>query len=1187
MIFICRCDDTNNIVIMVWLPFHIRASIRNKRQTETVCESLKTTLQHFVDNGTLYYVEDSGGNYTLNINMTVGSLDLDSFLIEVLEAQAEGGGQALSIRSITCFGSEDRMDVVLDLNSFLLVPEVIDLYNALVVGVVDLASDGNSALRHLVVEGYEMLAEYEVKFRVVQGDPHWTITGLEAPTNMGIDTLLGHFNYTAMSNYSYEDVLLYMQDLTLSNVQIQGTYEFTLNKLILRFTGNMDLVQLEGEPTYQTSREVQFFIYTVFGQSDTPYPYIRVPFSVATPGPSLHQLTYVASNETAGDEFAANFTYIGSRFLGITRELIISLQSGVVVDPPPHCDVTGLESLISFDPGDYPPGVYALFEAAFEGTVSKVSGLMTSKNVSFSIMGDPVLVKDGLRAVEAVDRVSILQAHDNFYERNFLADDTLDSFMFDYKNGRMVFTREAAIRYSYFKNHSEVVTTTISFYVDLMTHVLTSGAVAEVTVGGQMFAGNVTYSNGMFSVYGCYNNTGKDAADGFTINIPSQGIQAYTDIDAMEMFAYTLQDDQITKTMGVLDSVNLYPFNMSRLCFVWDVSGPSDSPSTMRAVASSAWPRKISEDEDTEGSSMTTTALFKMADSDGVRFTTVIAFEVPQMYLPLFLEQLAGVTDTNSSNTLILQTRTSGFVIDVDEEGSLDPVKALSAFFSELSPSSKFSLGFGFRWPDLCHLDRYCEVLRTIYGNDTHFFFTGEVSAPNATNDLTESFISLTAPADPIYLDSTDVLNLRSHVILEYGVNMSQISLDPILCIETLNLCFVGSIALTADYEVDLAVKSEDCWGSPFGYRWLRACNLSIDMKVESNSLPLNSVGMMSGKMDYGFSECSVLPLVAFFGLNFSDNSSSYIVGSLSDFIELPTFLDTLCFSGVLVQVLKDAKVMDLEVSYSPMAHSFSTVDFETQEIPAGLKKTGIVEIFGQEGAANFTLDDEEDPQTLTIEVALSVLNLHDSSFVMRPKMGSGMTGPKFITTIPLKRSALPTMFIEGEMEVLGTTQDASVRITSSALQVYLRGFLFEEYDATVIIFGQYANTLDTVTFRVLGHFNDALLSRITTAVVDNIVSLARGAAMELSNARDEVTMANETYYFALNGSSVAASRLAEAQNNYTAQVAKLANLKTQQEEACTNQTCALCKWNKHTHILYSRIIKGLICCVCLCSFDK
>ena len=1136
--------------------------MRSKRQSdpEPVCTSLMEVLAHFVTNGTLYYVE-KGTNYSLNVNMSVGSLYLDPFLEEVLEAETDGGGTPLGIKTITCFGNEDRMDVLLDLNTFLLVPEIIDLYNATVVGVVDLQQNGSSSLRYMMIEGYQILAEVEMKLRVVQGDPLWTITGLEVPSEISIDTLLTHFNFTAgQSNYSFDDVLSYMQDLTISSVSLDGAYQFDQGKLILRFTGNMDLVQLEGE-TYTTSREVQFFMYSISGENDRPYPYIRVPFSVVDPGPSLHQLTNVASNETAGDEFAANFTYVRDAFLGVTRELIISLQPAVDNEMlPPDISLVGLESLISFNPGDYPPGVYAVFEATFEASVSKVSGHLTDKNVSFSIKGEPVLVRDGLASVGAggSSRDAILAAHDDFYERNFRAVDTLDSFVFDYRNERMIYTRSASVHYSYFKNHTEFVTTMISFYVDLTTKELTSGATAEVTVGGQMFEGNVTYHDGIFTVYGCYNNTGKDAADGFTVNIPSQGIEAYTEIDAMEMFAYTLNDDQISKTMGILDSVNLYPFNMSRLCFVWDLSGPRDSPTTMRAVATSAWPRKITEDEDTQGSNMTTTALYTLVDGDVVRFTTVLAFEVPGIYLPLFLEQIAGINTTNTSNTLILQTSPSGFVIDIDDLGTLDKVKALSSFFSQLSLSSKFSLGFGFHWPELCNLDRYCEVLRAIYGNDTRFFFTGDVTAPNSTNELSEGYILLKAPADPIYLDSTNVLYLKSDVILEFGDNTSQITLDPILCLQSLGVCFVGSIALTENYDVDMAVKSEDCWEFPFGYRWLKACNLSVDMKIDTDSIPLDSLGMMSGRMDYGFSQCSVLPLVAFLGINFTDNSSSYLVGSLADYIGLPDFLDTLCYTGDNVPALRNAKIMDLEVSYSEIPHSFSTLDFETQEIPVGLKKSGIVEVFGQEGDANFTLDDEQDPQKLTVEVALSILNLHDSSFVMRPKKGSGLTGPKFVADIPLKNNLIPRMWIEGEMEVLGTTQETSVRITSSALQVYLRGFLFEEYDATVIIFGQYAGTLDTVTFKVLGHFNDALLNRLTTAVVDNIVELGRGAAMELSNARDAVTMANETYYFALNSSSVAVGRLEEAKNNYTSELAKLNALKADQINACSNQTCEL-----------------------------
>lgn len=1133
--------------------------------------TMRATLQPLVDNGTFAEV----GNTTDHLEWEAtgaASVLLSAFLEEVLGEESDGDG--LVVHSLHCFDVNSTLLVYMDSSSFAnttlpLFPELLEVEAAQFLATVLLGMDGETDLQHMQVQGYVTLSEVRLKVLITLGDSgKWTVTADDLPNELDLVELVSSYNYTL------EDMLGFVRSTVMRGVSFEGAYDQEENAAYFKFKGTVTMEMLPGGDVYDAERQAEFTIFhSVKEQAVFPFPFLDIPLE--NNGPCFYQLAKAATGMQLNDSLDVYFDRLEVLFLHRPSRLVMSLTdalgsfaapehySGTLNVPPNEYSGNGLW----FDPGDFPAGVYAIFDTSYEGSTARVGGHIGVSSVLFSVVGGELFVHDILEALEVPSTVlfAALDDHSNVFAANFLTVASVDLFAFNYSSiqnttePKVMVQSSAPSQHSHFRNYTSFTTTEVDFYIDLATRSLSSEASADLSIGEEEFQGKVTYdtASGSFTIRGCLSGRLEDANSssaaiidelGLEYDLPALNYSQTTYYDPLELFTI-LDDVQLGKAVDALQRLNLFPFNLTGLCYQWKFGGSlTAEPTVIRAVGQSEWPMKISDDA-LLGTPMTISAHYKMTSNvDSIFFTTVLSVELEEIYLPIFFEH---VTQTRDPNSLLLQTRPAGIVVDVDGTQEFADVMDASAFLAKLNPSSPVSLGMGFRWPRLCYLDSYCNVLTTFYGNDSTFFFTGGLDMPS--NETAEGLVlNLTSPADDFLLAHSVIVS--SNIQVQYGGNSSSIDLKPSMRLMEPPVQFEGNISFVGA-DVTLSVVSQDCWDRPFGYPWLRACNMTIDTVIRQEQLPMQAMGLLA-TLTVGLPNCKQLPLLSFFGLNFTDTDSNYFMVTLGEPIPIIEFLRLFCFQGQLPKLLEDAMLLEVEISQSPFALQFASLeDQDFIYLPQGFAISGTILLGGEEGQVNITVNDPYDPSSLQLQVQLEQLDLHLSTLRIRRKHSED-PGPRFFVNIALKETIVPRMWIEGEMETLGTTQQSEIRVTSTALQVNLRSFLFDEYDATVILFGQFKDTFDTARFKALGHFNLALLNRLERTVIDNIETLANGAAADLRYHRDLVSKAEETYQFALDAVAAANIRVQDAQTNVTVQRNTLSNLQMQKETVCSHQTC-------------------------------
>ena len=1138
-----------------------------------VCTSMRMTLQPLVDNGTFAEV----GNTTDYLEWEVrdgASVLLAAFMTEVLGEESDG--DELMIESLRCSDTDNTLLIYMDSSAFAnttlpLFPELLEVEQAQFLANVFLHENGSTTMRYMQVDGYVTISELRLKVLVTLADSGtWTVAVAEEdlPDRLDLVDLVSSYNYTL------EDMLDFVGSTEMRGISFEGAYDQDANAAYFRFKGTVTMELLPGGNTYDLERQAEFTIFhSIREQAAFPFPFLDIQLD--NNGPSFYQLADTATGMQLNDSLDLYFDLLETLFLRRPTQLVMSLTdalgsfaspehySGPLKVAPAEYSGNGLW----FDPGDFPAGVYAIFDISYDGSTARVGGRIGMSSALFSVVGGVLNVHDVLNAlqVDTAVRETALEAHSDVYEANFLTMASVSLFAFNYTRSienttepMMMFRSSAPSEHKHFKNYTSFTTTEVDFYIDLDTRGLSSVAVANLSIGEEVFQGTVTYDtvSGSFTVRGCLSgrvdhaNSTSAIIDelGLGYDLPALNFSDTTYYHPLELFTI-LDDVQMAKAVDALQQLNLFPFNLTGLCYQWRFgSSQISEPTVIRAVGQSEWPMKISED-DFLGTPMTINAHYTMAsNADSFFFTTVLSVELEEIYLPIFFEH---VTKTRDPNSLLLQTRQAGLVVDIDGTREFKDVMETSTFLSQLNPSSPVSLGMGFKWPRLCYLDSYCNVLRTFYGNDSTFFFTGGLELPG--NETTEDLlIQLASPADDFQLAQN--INVSSDILVQYGGNSSSFDLKPSMCLTEPPMCFDGNISFVGA-DVTLNVVSQDCWDRPFGYPWLRACNMTIDTVIRQEQVPLQAMGLLA-TLEVGFPNCEQLPLLSFFGLNFTDTNSDYFLVTLGEPIPLIDFLRLFCYQGVLPKLLQNTMLLEVEISEAPFALRFASLeDQDFISLPQGFSITGTILLGGEEGQVTITLDDPYDPTSLQIQVQLEQLDLHLSTLRIRRKHSED-PGPRFFVNIPLQETIVPRMWIEGEAETLGTTQQSEIRVTSTSLQINLRGFLFDEYDATVILFGQFKDTFDTARFKALGHFNRALLNRLDRTVTDNIVALANGAAADLRYRRDLLSKAEETYQFALDAVAAAQDRVQAAQENVTNQNATLNDLRRQQSTACSHEDC-------------------------------
>ena len=1150
--------------------------------------SMRATLQPLVDNGTFTEVGNTTDHQEWEAT-DAASVLLSAFLEEVLGEESDGG--ELVIESLHCFDVNSTLLVYMDSSAFAnttlpLFPELLEVEEAQFLATVLLGMDGETELQHMQVEGYVMLSEVRLKVLVTLDDlGKWTVMAQDLPNELDLVDLVSSYNYTL------EDMLDFVRSTVMRDVSFEGAYDQKENAAYFKFKGTIIMELLPGGDVYDAERQAEFTIFhSVKEQAVFPFPFLDVPLE--SNGPCFYQLAEAATGMQLNDSLDLYFDLLEMLFLHRPSRFILSLTDalGSFAAPEHYSGALNVAATeysgngLWFNPGDFPAGVYAIFDTSYEGSTARVGGRIGTSSVLFSVVGGDLFVHDVLAALAVPPPVlfTTLDAHSNVYEANYLTMASVDLFAFNYSSienktePKVMFRSSAPSQHSHFRNYTSFTTTEVDFYIDLDTRSLSSEASADLSIGEEEFQGTVLYdtASSSFTVRGCLSGRLEDANStsaaiidelGLGYDLPALNYTQTTYYDPLELFTI-LDDVQTDKAVDTLQQLNLFPFNLTGLCYQWKFGGSLIAqPTVIRAVGQSEWPMKISDDA-LLGTPMTISAHYKMASNvDSIFFTTVLSVELEDIYLPIFFEH---VTHTRDPNSLLLQTRPAGMVLDVDGTKDFADVLDASPFLSKLNPSTPVSLGMGFRWPRLCYLDSYCNVLRTFYGNDSTFFFTGGLDMPS--NETTEDLIlKLISPADDFQLARNVIVS--SNIQVQYGRNSSSIDLKPSLRFTEPPVQFEGNISFVGA-DVILSVVSQDCWDQPFGYPWLRACNMTIDTVIRQEQLPMQAMGLLA-TLDVGFPNCKQLPLLSFFGLNFTNTDSDYFMVTLGEPIPLVEFLRLFCFQGQLPKLLEDTMLLEVEISESPFSLRFASLEDEDFiYLPQGFAISGTILLGGEEGQVTITLNDPYNPASLQLQVQLEQLDLHLSTLRIRRKHSED-PGPRFFVNIALKEMIVPRMWIEGEMETLGTTQQSEIRVTSTSLQVNLRGFLFDEYDATVILFGQFKDTFDTARFKALGHFNRALLNRLDRTVTDNIEALANGAAADLRYRRDLVSKAEETYQFALDAVEAANIRVQDAQANVTAQRNTLNNLQTQKDTACSHQMCAESKGVHSVPVL----------CACVC----
>ena len=1164
---------------------------------ETVCMSLRATLQPLVDNGTFTEVLNTTDHHEWEIT-DAASVLLSAFLEEVLGEESEGG--ELVVESLHCFDANSTLRVYMDSTAFTnttiaLFPELLEVEEAQFLATVLLGLGGETEFQHMQVEGFVTLSEVRLKVLVTLDDSgKWTVAAQDLPNELDLLDLVSKYNYTL------EDMRDFVRSTIMRDVSFEGGYDQEESAAYFKFKGTVTMEMLPGGNVYDAERQAEFTIFhSVKEQAVFPFPFLDIPLE--NNGPCFYQLAEAATGMQLNDSLDMYFDLLEMLLLHRPTRFVMSLTDalGSFADPEHYSGMLNVAPTeyngigLWFDPGDFPAGVYAIFDTSYEGSTARVGGRIGTNSVLFSVVGGDLFVRDVLEALEVPGAAlfTALDDHSNVYEANFLTVAAVDLFAFNYSSmlnttePKVMLRSSAPSQHSHFKNFTSFNTTEVDFYIDLATRSLSSEAKADLSIGEEEFRGTVVYDTalGSFTVRGCLSGRLEDANStsaaiiddlGLGYDLPALNYSQTTYYDPLELFTI-LDDVQMDKAVDALHRLNLFPFNLTGLCYQWKFGGfLTAEPSVIRAVGESEWPMKISEDA-LLGTPMTINAHYKMAsNADSIFFTTVLSIELEEIYLPIFFEH---VTQTYDPNSLLLQTQLAGLVVDVDGTKEFADVMDASPFLAKLNPSTPVSLGMGFRWPRLCYLDSYCNVLTTFYGNDSTFFFTGGLDLPS--NETTEDLVlQLFSPASDFQL-ARNIL-VSSNIQMQYGGNSSSIDLKPSMRLTEPPIQFIGDIRFVGA-DVTLSMVSQDCWDRPFGYPWLRACNMTIDTVIRQEQLPMEAMGLLA-TLTVGLPNCTQLSLLSFFGLNFTDTDSDYFMVTLGEPIPLIEFLQLFCFQGQLPKLLEDTLLLEVEISESPFALQFASLeDQDFIYLPQGFAISGTILLGGEEGQVTITVNDPYDPSSLQLQVQLEQLELHLSTLRIRRKHSED-PGPRFFVNIALKETIVPRMWIEGEMETLGTTQQSQIRVTSTSLQVNLRGFLFDEYDATVILFGQFKDTFDTARFKVLGHFNRALLNRLDRTVTDNIEALANGAAADLRYRRDLVSKAEETYQFALDAVAAANVRVQGAEANVTAQRSALDNLQTQKETVCSHQSCDESK--RVSACALCAVCSVCLCSVCLCS---
>ena len=1092
------------------------------------------SLQPLIANNTLHYLEETANYFTANVT---GEISLDKFLVEILGEEEQQASLGLS--SLHCDYNTQILTVYLNMIPVLpLYPGLLQLNDVLYRAEVHLNEDGTNTFLHIAATGRNVSdsTSFEIPLQMIVSEEIWTFS---ETTVFKVDMM----EVFDLYNYTYDEYLNYFTSTNFLVEELDGGMMVgqndTASWFLLRMKGTLNVTQLEGRDYDTMINNVEIILYHQEHMGAVPVILARIPYE--TSSPRLEQLFNVATNYSLTDELIPYLKKLDrKKALNYVDEFVVALQPAI----PYEIDLVSIEfvtNVIGLDLSLFPYGQYVIYNMPEElGT--RLCGKLHQENITFISLDNPLIIDNGLSVFGAEEYDQMLLSHQNVFSQGFTSQSVVIKAYFLRESLTVQFDVDSKNSLEYFDNFVSFNTSKITFALSLVTYMVSSHAVATVTVDKLVLNGNVSYggSDDSFKVTGCE-----------------------VDLNPIDLWIHTLEEEAINKVTNALTDLNIWPLNMSLLCYTWSFAF-QNPPSYLKSLGIGRWPRALMTDEDlmdllgendTNDTYVSETFYDHFVLSSylswvtGRQFHPVVSLELRDIYLPLFFNQLFG--ESNQSNSFLLQNQPVAIVLDVEGRGHFTHLMEDIPLLSQVMLKEvEVQIVFRFAWPQFCDLDQQCLLLQKMYGNDTELVFLGE--------PLDEGFIAY-ANTPPFSIAGG--ITATSEIVLQQNFTKTDLRVMSEFCMEDIESCFSGDIGLDKENGLDiiLSVTSDNCSSRLSDYSWLKACNHSINVNIRPSAIPLTNVGITSTSIDLGVEGCEAISGHGFFGLNLTHSSENYFMASYTKTITLKQFLEAYCYSGSLGRTLNGVTIEELDVSKSKKKLVFyPEPDFEEFVIPKGLSLTGMGSFFEYRGAVALQLDKNRSPTMITIEMTLPVLNLHEGSFLLRPVSSSDKTGPVFRSEIHLKGQSTTRMSLVGEVRILGLSVEAEVQVSESLLEVTVEGLLYNEFDVILTAIAEHRGRLSTVKFRCFGKFARPLLDRLENATTILIQKAVQGTDYTLNITRHNVTLNERSYNNALLALEPSIGKLNETKENVTKQQDRLNELEMERDTICTTEECNL-----------------------------
>ena len=438
-------------------------------------------------------------------------------------------------------------------------------------------------------------------------------------------------------------------------------------------------------------------------------------------------------------------------------------------------------------------------------------------------------------------------------------------------------------------------------------------------------------------------------------------------------------------------------------------------------------------------------------------------------------------------------------------------------------------------WPEGCDSDPFCNVARSLIGEDLKIFLLIQI--------INDDFVSVEAGVQNFMMGDFTLSSASIQMMFQTG--LFSIGLAAEMVINDPPITLIGAFRLKYPQAiVSMEMAMEGCWPNAFGIPILDMCDFFISVSILPGS-PLPGVAF-GVTVKIGEEQCYVLEATGFFGINPNDATDNYFyvdVGPLT----FQRVVDLFCENLQLPNFLADSGFPEgFMASYASKIIVLSHADLI---ISKGFYFKGTLNIFGLSVESEMLLDA---PELIDVYARLAPLTMGGGLLKMYESRERTETGP-FLHVIVQSNPVRFGAVASGYVSVLGIEAETTMSISDAGYEIYVFGSIFGILEAELLVKAAVGNVLDA-SYRVAGNISSSVLQIIEDGVVDVIQDAGNAADEALSGAQDSVRDAQVAFDEAVEDFDSANEELQDTRNEVESYRSEIRSLKN---DRCNYKRCS------------------------------